>query len=187
MPADCLACELSEPFLAEENQVGANGNPIGCCINCHSLMCGHHGRRDKEDAKFLCVICVPLLASELAALQVEPETQLLRELRSLIRAHSDVFPERLLQLENPVLYFEQWRPENKWFEQAYMMTPTVKANLEDGLELRQTLEILIKNENARKLLAIAQLAIDYYRLDEHIPTRLKLLLDAIEWRGYDRQ
>lgn len=41
---------------------GTKDHPSGCCRNCSSLTCEHHGTRDGAVPEFICVECDPLLA-----------------------------------------------------------------------------------------------------------------------------
>lgn len=64
MAADCWFCRKAVP--AVRNTLGMLGNPLGLCVKCNSLCCGHHGHRSGSPA-FLCIVCDSSLQSASAA------------------------------------------------------------------------------------------------------------------------
>ena len=56
MTAKCQACLNNIGVI--QNTKGTKDEPIGVCQNCSSLTCGHHGLREKSNARFICGECV---------------------------------------------------------------------------------------------------------------------------------
>ena len=54
MTAQCQACVLSIPLI--QTGVGNAREPMGVCVKCHCLACGHHGHRDRSGS-YLCIQC----------------------------------------------------------------------------------------------------------------------------------
>ena len=59
--ARCQACTSTIATLPRP--LGKTDEPLGSCISCHSLTCGHHGQRDLNKAHFMCVECDQTLLS----------------------------------------------------------------------------------------------------------------------------
>ena len=54
MAAQCQACVVGVPLI--KTLVGSATDPMGACIDCGSLTCGHHGYRAAK-GKFRCIQC----------------------------------------------------------------------------------------------------------------------------------
>lgn len=67
MSAACLGCAVGAGKIAAPKF--KLGDPVGCCLTCHALMCGKHGERDPGPPSFECVLCAPglLAASAVSA------------------------------------------------------------------------------------------------------------------------
>jgi len=65
MTAKCWGCAVGAGAIPGASFT--RGDPVGCCIFCHALMCGHHGDRDPGPPRFECVLCTPALLVASAA------------------------------------------------------------------------------------------------------------------------
>src|SRR5207245_5794740 len=65
MPSECESCASKIRVLS--NPIGTLNNPLGVCANCHSLICGWHGHKDRNEPEFICIECDPNLLVASAA------------------------------------------------------------------------------------------------------------------------
>jgi hypothetical protein len=63
--AACQACVVKVGKL--RNPIGTLGDPFGACNNCSAFACGHHGTRDPNVPRVICVECDPSLLCASAA------------------------------------------------------------------------------------------------------------------------
>jgi hypothetical protein len=63
--AKCFGCSVRAGTIP--GTTFTLGDPVGCCLTCHALMCGGHGERDPGPPRFECVLCAPGLLGASAA------------------------------------------------------------------------------------------------------------------------
>jgi hypothetical protein len=65
----CYCCVIASAGIYDP--LGAEGDVLGTCYNCHVHACGHHADRSADDAQYLCVLCVKTLLTASAFLRTK--------------------------------------------------------------------------------------------------------------------
>lgn len=161
--ANCYACLVTNQTLQQPK--GSLNEAIGCCRNCNSLICGHHGHRDPNVPEFICVLCDPSLLVASAVTLGAPNNKKLANLKNLY--HSQDIPKELWII-NSLEDFERRRPNygKDFFEHVSKMA-IVKINIDFFMsEELQLIKTIIKKKT--QLIAAAFHIIETFQISEDI-------------------
>lgn len=58
MAADCYICVVVQSTKSVNEISGSLNHPLGACMVCHVMACGHHGTRCQNPIRYECLLCI---------------------------------------------------------------------------------------------------------------------------------